>query len=193
MSTQVPPPPEPPEPDKGDSLPSSTEMFKHTLPELRRIAGFITGRQPSMRPTDLVDRAWENVSARRRNWTDRSQFESFLRTVMQNLFLDHIRKDRRQKRGGKKGRGHSLDSVPSIEGPTDVPPIESEEELRMLIARIADLRRVNAGAADVIELVVRGLTTEQAAQALGRSVRSTERARRVGLAWMARTDPGDQQ
>ncbi len=150
----------------------SEELLAETYDALRRIASRQLSRQtstPSLNTTMIVHEAWLKLSASKgSHYADRNHYLATASRAMRQILVDHARRKLADKRGG--GAVHvqmdenlvadtaSYDSIVTI-----------NEALSLLSVQAAELE-------PVVECrFFAGLTVEETAQALDRSVRTVER------------------
>jgi RNA polymerase sigma factor (TIGR02999 family) len=162
------------------------ELVPLVYGELRRIAqSFMRRQRPghTLQPTALVNEAFiklfEGAEAR---IADRAHFLALMSRIMRQVLVDHARAHGAAKRGGRDAR---------ITWDTN---IEVRDEDAGQQATLLDLNRAldalereNRSLADVVEMhYFGGLTAEEAALAVGRSVHVVRHELRLGRAWLRR-------
>jgi RNA polymerase sigma-70 factor, ECF subfamily len=162
------------------------ELVPLVYGELRRIAqSFMRRQRPghTLQPTALVNEAFiklfEGTEAR---IADRAHFLALMSRIMRQVLVDHARAHGAAKRGGRDAR---------ITWDTN---IEVRDEDAGQQATLLDLNRAldalereNRSLADVVEMhYFGGLTAEEAALAVGRSVHVVRHELRLGRAWLRR-------
>lgn len=162
------------------------ELFSTVHGELRNIArALFRGQAPghTLQPTAIVHEAYFKLlrsAASGASWQDRAHFFSVAATAMRQVLVNHARDKAAHKRGGPDARrvtlgdDHGMAAWPE----TDVLDVhEALEELAKLDerqARIAELR------------FFAGLTTKEAAEALGIAPRTVELDWTMAKGWLAR-------
>lgn len=151
--------------------------------ELHRQAARYLSRERAnhtLRPTALVHEAYLRLARQHRTmWQDRAQFFGVAATVMRRLLVDHARQHGASKRGAL-AFAVPLDAGESIgvAGSPDLDVIALNDAL-------VELTAVDPFRARLIELrFFAGLTTEEAAEALGVSTASVTRGWRLARAWL---------
>ena len=154
--------------------------------ELRRIArAFMRRQQPghTLQPTALVNEAFIKLFGDAEpQLTDRAHFLALMSRVMRQVLVDHARSRAAAKRGGGEAR------VPwdtSIEVPAD----QGNEHVRLLDLHgaLEALASENASLAQVVEMhYFGGMTAEEVALALARSVHAVRHDIRLARAWLRR-------
>ena len=155
--------------------------------ELRRLArGYMRGERPghTLQTTALVNEAYlKLVGQRRVRWQNRAHFLAIAAQQMRRILVDHARRRKYQKRGG----GALQVTLGEAEGIAD----ERAPNLVALDEALAALAEVDPRRARVVELkFFGGLTTEEAAEALGVSDTTVERDWTVAKAWLHKTVAG---
>ncbi len=133
-----------------------THQLVALLPRLRRFARGLTGSREA--GDDVVQSACERALVRRDQFEPGSRLDSWMYRIVQNLWVDQLRKDRRGEVG--------VDPMDLAEFPGGDSALEAEEklylaEVRRAIARLPDDQR------EVLLLVsVEGVAYKQAAEIL---------------------------
>jgi RNA polymerase sigma factor (TIGR02999 family) len=154
--------------------------------DLRRIAERQVSRQNALRsskitlqPAELVNEAFLKLIKQRNDYDSRGHFFAIASRTMLRVLLDHHREKTRQKRGGNRFRvslsqiEDRLATEPDVEIPAFV---EAMEKLESLAPRTADVAKLR---------LLWGLTSLEAARALGVSVSTIEREWRFVRRWLA--------
>ena len=158
------------------------ELFAETYDTLRRIASRQLGRQigtPSLNTTLIVHEAWLKLSqANQTRFADHNHYLATAARAMRQILIDHARRKLATKRGA--GAAHvELDERRDT----------AEEEERSFIALDDALQALSKEAPELESLVecrfFAGLTVEETASALGRSVRTVERQWARARAYLA--------
>ena len=161
---------------------AADQLIPVVYEQLRRQASRYLSRERSdhtLQPTALVNEAYLRLAEQRRvRWQDRGQFFALAATVMRRLLVDHARQHGASKRGASVtipiGDGEVLALAPA----PDVDVLALNDALTEL-AEIDPLRM------RLIELrFFGGLTTEEAAEALGVSTATVTRGWRLARAWL---------
>ena len=162
------------------------ELMPFVYGELRRIAGAcMRGQRPghTLQPTALVNEAFikvfHDVEPR---LTDRAHLLALMARVMRQVLVDHAREQGAVKRGG---------DLPRVPWDTNiqVAPDRRAEQVKLLdLDRALEaLARENELLATVLEMhYFGGMTAEEAALALGRSVHAVRHDIRAARAWLRR-------
>ena len=168
------------------------ELMPIMYVELRRIARAYMSRQRSghtLQPTALVNEAYIRLFADvDPQLTDRSHFLALMSRVMRQVLVDHARTVGAAKRGG-----------PEAKVPLDT-KVEIEDSSGGQVLNLLDLHRAleslegeNAALAQVVELhYFGGMTAEEVAAQLNRSVHIIRHELRLARAWLRRELVRDQ-
>lgn len=159
--------------------------------ELRRIAASrmeTEGRRLTLQPTALVHEAYLRlIGSREPCWRSRGDFFAAAAEAMRRILVDHARYKKAAKRRPE------LDSVP-FDGAHEVIAVPEPDpaealDLEILDAALArlELDPQNREKATVVKLrYFAGLTLEQTADALGKSVATVKRDWAFARAWLYR-------
>jgi RNA polymerase sigma factor (TIGR02999 family) len=168
----------------GDSE-AADQLIGLVYDELRRQAARYLSRERAdhtLRPTALVNEAYLRLVRQRRVvWQDRAQFFAVAATVMRRLLVDYARQHGASKRGApfrtvslEEGDEVSIAAAPDI-------------DIIALNDALLELSAIDPLRARMIELrFFAGLTTEEAAEALGVSSATVTRGWRLARAWLHR-------
>jgi RNA polymerase sigma factor (TIGR02999 family) len=162
------------------------ELVPLIYDELRRIARSFMRRQRAghtLQPTALINEAFLKLFQDAHPViTDRAHFLALMSRVMRQVLVDHARAHVAAKRGGREER------IP-WDSNIDVGAGNATEQLRLLDLHRAleALEREEPALAQVLELhYFGGMTAEEAALALGRSVHVIRHQLRIARAWLRR-------
>ncbi|WP_139792198.1 ECF-type sigma factor [Henriciella litoralis] len=161
-----------PEEGRERSLDLSDELLAETYDLLRRIASRqLAGRRKSatLNTTLIVHEAWLKLSHDKdRRFNDEDHYLATASRAMRQVLVDHSRRKLAEKRGG--GAVHiDLDEYTAA-APT------AESEIVNLDAALQDLARLDPDLERIVECrFFAGLTVNETARILGRSVRTIER------------------
>ena len=149
--------------------------------ELRRLAVHrLRSERPNhtLQPTALVNEAYLKLAGQRdAKWQNRAQFFAVASQAMRRVLVDYARTQKRAKRGGPLQRV-TLDDV------CVVSPQISDEVLAVNES-LERLEQIDPRQARIVELrYFSGLSTEEAAEALGISARTVIREWNVAKAWL---------
>jgi RNA polymerase sigma factor (TIGR02999 family) len=162
------------------------ELMPLVYGELRRIArAFMLRQQPghTLQPTALVNEAFIKLfQDANPQLADRAHFLALMSRVMRQILVDHARAHGAAKRGG--GEAHvPWDSNIEVPGKGDVQHVKLLE----LHGALEALERQEPSLAEVVEMhYFGGMTAEEAAVAVGRSVHVVRHQLRVARAWLRR-------
>ena len=146
----------------------------------RRAAGYLRRerRGHTLRPTDLVHETYLRLCAQNPLWQNREQLFGVASRLMRRILVDHARARAAAKRGG--GLRVTLVDGLAVQSPAQPDVLELDSALDELGA--LDERQVR-----LVELrFFGGLTTEQAAQAMGISLATANREWAHAKAWLFR-------
>jgi RNA polymerase sigma factor (TIGR02999 family) len=151
--------------------------------ELRRVARRqLRGESPgsAIQPTALVHEVYLRlVDARRATLTSRTHFYGVAASLMRQILVDHARRRRADKRGGGATMLH-LDDVSPVAPASSVDVLALDQALDALSA-------IDRRQGRVVELrFFAGLTTPEAAEAMGVSTATIEREWAFAKAWLLR-------
>jgi RNA polymerase sigma factor (TIGR02999 family) len=172
------------DPDLGtpDRQPAA-DLLADLYGELRRLAGALVGRlQPgqTLQPTALVHEAYLRlVRADDPGWEGRRHFFGAAARAMREILIEQARSKGRLKRGGDGKRVAFDDALAAIHPPAD-DVLAVDEAITRLRAEDPDL-------AEMVTLrFFGGLSLEETAGVLGKSVSTLTREWRFARAWLAR-------
>ncbi len=154
--------------------------------ELRRMARGMLGRDRnarSLQPTALVHEAWIRLACRetRDDFEGRGEFLRYAARVMHNVLVDEARR-RQAKRRASPGRV-DLDRVTVVLSPTGPDPVD----LLDLEDALERLRQRDAELVSIVEMrYFAGMTLEETAEAIGKTVRQIRRSWDFARAWLLR-------
>jgi RNA polymerase sigma-70 factor (ECF subfamily) len=159
-------------------------------PELRRLArGYMAHERGghTLQPTALVNEAFLRlIDAREVRWQDRRHFLAIAARLMRRVLVDHARSRGYQKRGGSAVR------VTFTEALAVAPDPALDLDLVALDCALAELARVDARKARVIELrFFGGLSVEETADVLHLSTDTIKRDWRLAKLWLLRALKGE--
>jgi RNA polymerase sigma factor (TIGR02999 family) len=141
-------------------------------------------RGRTLQTTALVHEAFlklSNGAGKEIQWSNEEQFLRAAAKAMQRILVDHARARKRLKRGG----GKPQQSLIGDEG--ELGQLELPEYLTDLDDALQNLEQIEPTAAELVQLrFFAGLTSHQAAAALGISDRSADRIWAFARAWLYR-------
>jgi RNA polymerase sigma-70 factor, ECF subfamily len=149
------------------------DLRRQAAAQLRR-----EGPGHTLQPTALVHELFVRLSAQSRfRFEDRAHFLAVCSSLMRRLLIDHARRRLRQKRGGTLLRVE-LSFEPEAAARQDL-------DLIALDRALDELQALDPEQARLVELrFFAGLSTEEAATALGVSARTVKRDWRSARAWL---------
>jgi RNA polymerase sigma factor (TIGR02999 family) len=158
------------------------ELLPELYVELRRLAAALTGKlRPgqTLQPTALVHEAYLRLMKNRDpGWEGRRHFFGAAAQAMREILIEQARRKGSRKRGGGGRRLELSESLALIEPPAD--------DLLALDEAIEQLRAEKPHLAEVVLLrYFSGLSVEETADVIGRSVSSVTRDWRFARAWLA--------
>jgi RNA polymerase sigma factor (TIGR02999 family) len=160
----------------------AAELLPEVYAELRRLAQALTGKlQPgqTLQPTALVHEAYLRlVRNHDPGWEGRRHFFGAAARAMREILIEQARRKDSYKRGGGARRVELSEGLVLIEPPAD--------DLLALDEAIAQLQAEKPHLAEVVMLrYYTGLTVEETAGVVGRSVSTVVREWRFARAWLA--------
>jgi RNA polymerase sigma factor (TIGR02999 family) len=168
--------------ERGDPG-AADRLWPLVYDELRRLAAaYLNQEKPGLTldATALVHEAYLRLAgpdARLPTFENRRHFFGAASQAMRRILVENARRKGREKHGG--GRRHEAGL------PTDVPAIDSDEELLALHEALDRLAEHDSQKAQLVELrFFAGLTLEQAADCLGVSLSTADRGWRYARAWL---------
>jgi RNA polymerase sigma factor (TIGR02999 family) len=162
-------------------LSAASELLPLVYDELRRLAAAkMAYERPdqTLQPTALVHEAWLRlVGKEEQKWNGRAHFFGAAAEAMRRILIENARRKAAARHGGGQAR---LD-VNQIEIATTAP----DDELLVVSDALDKFATHDSQMAELVKLrYFVGLTTEQAAEVLGISVRTAERWWSYGRAWL---------
>jgi RNA polymerase sigma factor (TIGR02999 family) len=168
---------------------ASEELLPVVYGELRGLASAkMSSERPdhTLQPTALVHEAWLRLVGARSevSFHSRTQFFAAAAEAMRRILIDHARRHRAQKNGGRLRK-----TVLNLDGIALEPPAV---ELEALSEALEQLNMSDEAAAQVARLrLYGGLTLEETADVLGLSKTATHRQWTYARAWLkCRLDDG---
>ena len=133
----------------------------------------------TLQPTALINEAYLRLaSAEKANWQHRAHFVAVAAGTMRRVLIDHARKQKAAKRGGKQA------ALPLEDSPEFLSE-ERSEELIALDEALTRLQELDSRQSQVVELrFFGGLTVEETAEVLGISPKTVKRDWAVARAWL---------
>jgi RNA polymerase sigma factor (TIGR02999 family) len=174
--------------EQGDPQ-AAEQLLPLVYDELRKLAAQKMAQEKpgqTLQATALVHEAYIRLVdvEKARQWDSRGHFFAAAAEAMRRLLVDNARRKESAKRGGGLQR-HGLDEAKVV-----VP--DDPDGLLALDEALAQLAEVDSVAAELVKLrFFAGLTTDQAAEALGMSSRSAYYAWTYARSWLHRQLRGD--
>lgn len=171
----------------GDAIARDT-LMEVVYAALHRIAQWHLRKERSghtLQPTALVNEAYLKLFGRSEvQFADRAHFFAMVSQAMRRILVDHARAKATARRAGD-GQRVSLDTVIDMEGDSGQP--EPPVRLLELDLTLESLARENPPLAQLIEMrYFGGMTAEESAEVLGRSVHVVRHDLRLAHAWLRR-------
>jgi RNA polymerase sigma factor (TIGR02999 family) len=168
-------------PNPGGTRPAA-DLLPEVYGELRRLAAALTTRlQPgqTLQPTALVHEAYLRLVGRRDpGWEGRRHFFGAAARAMREILIEQARRKDSRKRGGGARRVELAEGLALIEPPAD--------DLLALDEAIQQLQAEKPHHAEVVLLrYYTGLSVDETAAVVGRSVSTVTREWRFARAWLA--------
>lgn len=166
--------------EQGDPK-AAGELLPLVYSELRKLAAAKMAReQPgqTLQPTALVHEAWLRLAAGRHQvWDSRRHFFAAAAEAMRRILVEKARRRQRARHGG----GLQRVDASGLEIPTSA----REDQLIAMDEALAKLELMDPPKAEVVKLrYFVGMTSEEAAQALGLSPTTVERYWSYAKAWL---------
>ncbi len=166
----------------------AAELLPAVYGELRRLAAALSVKlRPgqTLQPTALVHEAYLRlVRNQDPGWEGRRHFFGAAARAMREILIEQARRKDSQKRGGGARRVELTDGLALIEPPAD--------DLLALDEALGQLQTEKPHLAEIVQLrYFAGLSVEETAEVIGRSVPTVVRDWRFARAWLAgRLGPG---
>jgi RNA polymerase sigma factor (TIGR02999 family) len=165
---------------------AGNQLVAAIYPDLRRLAAhYLRDEEPgqTLQPTALVNELYLRLfSGDAPEVRDRAHFFALIARQLRHIVIDHARKRNADKRG--RGAKVPLDSLDF--------PFVPDENLLALDLELAELEKLDARAARVVELrFFSGLHDAEIAQVLGISVATVKRDWEFARAWLFRRMRGE--
>jgi RNA polymerase sigma factor (TIGR02999 family) len=160
---------------------AAEELLPFVYDELRKLAAAKMAHEApghTLQPTALVHEAWLRlVGAGPQSWENRGHFFAAAAEAMRRILIDSARRKEARKRGAGLQRVNLED--------VDVAAKADETTLLRMDEALAKLAQEDPPSAELVRLrFFAGLTTEQAAAALGISERTARRYWVFARAWL---------
>ena len=168
----------------------AAELLPAVYAELRRLAAALTARLPpgqTLQPTALVHEAYlKLVRDQDPGWEGRRHFFGAAAQAMREILVDQARRKASIKHGGHGQRVELSEGLALIEPPVD--------DVLALDEAIQRLQAEEPHLAEIVRLrYYTGLSVEETAAVIGRSVSTVTREWRQARAWLAgqlKKEPG---
>ena len=161
---------------------AAAELLPTLYAELRHLAGALSARLPpgqTLQPTALVHEAYlKLVRDQDPGWEGRRHFFGAAAQAMREILIDQARRKASVKHGGHGQRIELTEGLALIEPPAD--------DLLALDEAIQRLQGEEPRLGEIVQLrYYAGLSLEETASVVGRSVRTITREWRQARAWLA--------
>jgi RNA polymerase sigma factor (TIGR02999 family) len=168
--------------EKGDSG-ATEKLLPLVYEELRLLAAQKMAKESpgqTLQATALVHEAYLRlVGAEEPGWDNRGHFFAAAAEAMRRILIDNARRKKTRRYGGNLNRAALSESLPGEQG------VISPDELLSLNDALEKLEAIDKTKADLVKLrFFAGLTSEQAARALGISVATAERYWAYARSWL---------
>ncbi len=162
---------------------ATDELLPIVYNELRELAARKLRNESSgntLQPTALVHEAYLRLlGSDDEDWENRAHFFGAAAEAMRRILIDQARAKKSQKKGGD-ARHVSFDGLSEISA-------EKADELIALDEALNELAEIDSVKADLVKLrFFVGLSMEEAAGALGLSIRTAERSWAYSRVWLHR-------
>lgn len=160
---------------------AADDLWPIVYDELRNLArGYFRGEAAdhTLQPTALVNEAYVRLAGLKENgWANRVQFFLVAAQAMRHILIDHARRRRSAKRGGKQQRV-ALDE-------SNIPTTARDNELLALNEALEELFTVDAQLVKVVELhLFGGLTLDDVARSLDVAPITAKRMWKLAKGWL---------
>lgn len=157
------------------------QLLPHVYQELRTLAHRYLSREAAghtLSTTALVHEAYLKLAGGDTDWRDRAHFFGYAANVMRNILVDYARMRGALKRGG---------SLLQVDWTLPQPSVEAvAADMLALDAALTRLEQAEPALARVVELrFFAGLSLEETAEVVGRSMRSVDRDWRKARAFLS--------
>jgi RNA polymerase sigma factor (TIGR02999 family) len=174
---------------RGDAH-AASRLLTLVYEELRRLAAQKLAQEKpgqTLQATALVHEAYLRLfeSGGKQSWEGRGHFFAACAEAMRRILVESARHKKRLKHGGGRQRAELDDALLAVEAPNNDDVIAVDEALQQLAVE-------DGQTAELVKLIYfAGLTTEQAAELLGISVRTAYRDWAYARAWLYKRLHGD--
>ena len=161
---------------------AANELLSLVYEELRRLASAkMASEAPgqTLQATALVHEAWLRLTSDdKREWNDRTHFFAAAAEAMRRILVDNVRRKRAQRHGGSLERV----AMPEIA----CAGAQNEDQLLAVNEALEKFAAQDQQKAELVKLrYFVGMTTEEAAEALGISAPTAKRHWAYARAWLA--------
>jgi RNA polymerase sigma factor (TIGR02999 family) len=174
--------------ESGDPA-AAEQLLPLVYNELRRLAGHRMAQESpdhTLQPTALVHEAYIRLVGDGQSWDSRGHFFAAAAEAMRRILVENARRKRRTRHGGERQRLNLDDFDPADE--------QAADDLLALDEALTQLAAEQEMVAEVVKLrYFVGLTIEDAARALGISVRTANRHWAFARAWLYQTISDDSE
>ena len=161
---------------------ASDQLLAILYDELRRLAAEKLAREKpglTLQATALVHEAYLRLVTGEQHWNSRGHFFAAAAEAMRRILIEQARRRHAAKRGGHNAREDLPDS--------HIAALEPDEDVLALNDALEQLQGVDPEAANLVRLrFFAGLTTGEAAHAMGMSVRSAHNLWTYARSWLHR-------
>jgi RNA polymerase sigma factor (TIGR02999 family) len=167
--------------ERGDPT-AAEQLLPLVYDELRRLAALKLAREApglTLQATALVHEAYLRLvgTDQAHGWDSRGHFFAAAAEAMRRILVENARRRKRQKRGGGRARAELLEA--------DLAVLEPPNEVLAIDEALVRLAAEDPQAAELVKLrYFAGLSTEEAAQALGLSRATAYRHWAYARAWV---------
>lgn len=160
---------------------ASEELLPLVYDELRRLAAHQLAKEAlghTLQPTALVHEAWLRLNGNgNQNWNSHGHFVSAAAEAMRRVLIESVRRKQALRRGARPERTELREEHWSLERPT--------EEILAVDEALSRLEQEDREAAELVKLrYFMGMSLPESAQALGISLRTTNRLWAYVRAWL---------
>lgn len=169
--------------EAGDSQ-AAGQLLPLVYGELRRLAAAKMARESpdqTLQPTALVHEAWLRLGGdEQAPWANRAHFFAAAAESMRRILIDNARRKRAERHGGQLEKLSA-----NVSGFDVAAPVAADEELLRLNDALEALAAHDPRKAELVkQKYFAGLTLEEAAEALGISLRTAKRDWAYARAWL---------
>lgn len=164
-------------------------LVEATYGDMHRLAAVRLGHKPDARldvsgvgPTALANETFERLMLQRKIAENREQFFALATRVMMRVLLDHKRRVRADRRGGRVGI-HTLD--PGADGQSEAAASDGVELSELMRKAMVQLHKLDPRKAETVTLhALCGVTLDRTAELTGVSRATAERDWSFARAWL---------